>query len=289
VAMQVAIIGAGKVGTALGRLLAGAGYALVGAADLSIEAARHACAFAGAGRATQDACDLTPQADLVLITTPDDAIQAACEGVAESGGFRSGGVVAHCSGALPSHILASARRAGAHVGSMHPLQSFATAEEAVRLLPGCFCAVEGDPEAARVLDAVARDLGCRPFTIAPEAKLLYHAAAVVACNYLVALQAVAVRLAGAAGVPEQDALPALLPLIKGTVSNIERVGIPDALTGPIARGDVETVRRHCDEIARRAPDVLALYKLLGREALRLAVARGDVDPAAVQELERSLE
>jgi predicted short-subunit dehydrogenase-like oxidoreductase (DUF2520 family) len=90
-------------------------------------------------------------------------------------------------------------------------------------------------------------------------------------------------------VPEQEALPALLPLIKGTVSNIERVGIPDCLTGPIARGDAEIVRRHCAEIARQAPDLLPLYKLLGREALRLAAARGGLSPSAVQAVEEALD
>jgi predicted short-subunit dehydrogenase-like oxidoreductase (DUF2520 family) len=289
VTVQVAIVGAGRVGTALARLLVDAGYALVGVASLSMDSARRACTFAGAGRAASDAAELTPEADLIFLTTPDDVIAAVCERLAESGPLRAGSVVAHCSGALPSDVLARARDAGAHVGSLHPLQSFASAEEAVRLLPGCSCAVEGDDEAARVLEAAARDIGCRPFAIKPEAKLLYHASAVVASNYLVALQAVAVRLATAAGVPAQDALPALLPLIGGTVSNIERVGIPDCLTGPIARGDAETVRRHCDEIARHAPELLDLYKVLGREALRLAVARGGPSPSAVRELEEMLE
>ena len=286
--VQVAIVGAGRVGSALARLLTGAGYALVGVASRSLEPARRACAFAGSGRATQDARELTAEAGLTFLTTPDDAIGAVCDRLAEAGAFRAASVVAHCSGALPSDVLAGARQGGAHVGSMHPLQSFASAEEAVRLLPGCYCAVEGDAEAVQVLDAVARDIGCRPFAITPEAKPLYHAAAIVASNYLVALQAAAVRLAAVAGLSEREAMPALLPLIKGTVSNIERVGIPDCLTGPIARGDAETVRRHCDELARHAPDLLPLYRLLGRETLRLAVARGGLAPAAVRELQDAL-
>ncbi len=286
--VKFTVIGAGKVGTALARLLVRAGYEFVGAASRSLESARAACAFAGAGTATVDGAELAGAADLVFITTPDDVIRAVCDELAGSRAFSPGSVVAHCSGALPSTILEAAREAGAHVGGMHPMQSFATAEQAVHILPGSCCCIEGDPQAVPVLEGVARALEARVLTIATEDKPLYHAAGCVASNYLVALENAALDLARAAGIDRAEALRSLLPLIRGTVSNLEAVGIPQALTGPIARGDVETVRRHVEAIEARTPELMALYRVLGRETVKVALAKGTLGREAAAELRRLL-
>lgn len=287
--MKFAIVGAGKVGTALARLLVDAGYGFVGAASRSPESAQAACRFAGSGTAGTDAAEVTRGAGLVFITTPDDAIQSVCEGLGEAGAFSPGTVVAHCSGALSSVILASARGAGASVGSMHPLQTFATVEQAVELLPGSYCCIEGDPEAVAALAEVAGALGAKVMKIRPEDKALYHAAAVMACNYLVALENAALKLAEAAGIERHEGLKSLLPLIRGTVDNLAEVGIPQCLTGPIARGDVETVRRHLKAIEADVPALLPLYKLLGREAVEVALASGTLSKQAAADLLRMLE
>jgi predicted short-subunit dehydrogenase-like oxidoreductase (DUF2520 family) len=126
-------------------------------------------------------------------------------------------------------------------------------------------------------------------TIPTEGKTLYHAAAVMACNYLVALEDAALELAEAAGIARDEALEALLPLVKGTLSNLEKVGIPDCLTGPIARGDAETVRQHLRAIGERLPGLLALYKLLGRRTLEVALARGALGAEAAGALRELLE
>ncbi|MFO8009143.1 MAG: NAD(P)-binding domain-containing protein, partial [Candidatus Brocadiia bacterium] len=168
--MRFAIVGPGKVGTALARLLRRGGYEFVGAAGRSLESAEAACAFAGGGRATTQAEEITRTADLVLLTVPDDSIEPVCQKLAGSGAFGAGTIVAHCSGALPSSILRAAADAGAHVGSLHPMQSFASAEQALRTLPGSACCVEGDPEAVRVLTDAARALDCHVVAIPTAGK-----------------------------------------------------------------------------------------------------------------------
>jgi len=282
-----AIVGPGKVGSALAKLLCRAGYRFIGAAGRRPDSARRACEFAGCGRPTTRAAEVTREAELVFITTPDDAIATVCLELAQQRALRPGAVLAHCSGALASEVLAPARGLGASVGSMHPLQSFATAEQAVQLMPGSFCCIEGDEPARGVLHEAALALGARAMSIPTEGKALYHAAAVVSCNYLVALQNAALKLAQAAGLRRAQALEALLPLIRGTVNNMERLGIPECLTGPIARGDVETVRRHLRAIESQAPSLLPLYRTLGLETVEVALAKGSLTTGAAEALRRA--
>jgi predicted short-subunit dehydrogenase-like oxidoreductase (DUF2520 family) len=282
--VRFAVIGAGKVGKALACLLARAGYEFLGVSSRSMESARAARRFVGSGAAVADAARLTPKADLVFITTPDTAIASVCEGLAQGGALTPGAVVAHCSGALPSSVLESARAAGCHVGSLHPCQAVASAGEAVRVLPGSYCCIEGDLAAVEALEEVARVLHMQIVKVPTSAKPLYHAAACVASNYLVALQHAAVRLQQAAGIGREEALQCLLPLMKGTVSNIERAGLPDALTGPIERGDVATVESHVAAVAGSAPDLLPIYREMGRLTVEVSLAKGNIDRRAADAL-----
>jgi predicted short-subunit dehydrogenase-like oxidoreductase (DUF2520 family) len=287
--VEFAIIGAGKVGKALACLLAQAGYGFLGAASRTEESARAAKRFVGSGVATTDPTRLIPRADLVFITTPDAAIASVCLTLAESGALTPGAVVAHCSGALPSSILEPARRAGCAVGSLHPCQAFASAGEAVRVLPGSYCCIEGDLAAVEALEEVARVLRMQIVKVPTSAKVLYHAAACVASNYAVALQHAAVRLQEAAGISREDALQCLLPLLQGTASNLERAGLPDALTGPIERGDAGTVAAHLEAVAEAAPGLLPMYREMGRLAVEVALDKGSIDRAAGEELLRTLD
>lgn len=284
VSPRFAIVGAGKVGTALASLLSQAGYAFVGAASRSLRSAESLTQAVGRGEATADAAFLTSRADLVFITTPDDAIKPVCDNLAARGAFRAGSIVAHCSGAHSSALLESARAGGAHVASLHPLQTFATVEQATGTLAGSYCCIEGDAEAVRVLQDVARAIRAKVMVIPTGAKVLYHAAAVVACNYLVALENAALKLDLAAGIDAAQALRSLLPLIKATVSNLERVGVAQSLTGPVARGDVATVRGHLEAIGSHVPHLLPVYKALGREAVEIALARGSLTPEQADQL-----
>ncbi len=273
---SVAIVGCGTVGTALGGLLSAAGYPIVGVSTMHADTARKAADRLGTKRFSLFPWEITPEAEVVFITTPDDAIKPTCRAIAQKRGFAKNGIVLHCSGALASSVLAPARTCGAFVASLHPLQSFASVEQAERLVPGSYCTMEGDEPALEVARGIVKDLGGRPLEITPDGKTLYHVAAVVASNYLVTLIHLALTLNRLAGIPPEVSFTALKPLIEGTLNNIGAKGIPGALTGPIARGDVATVTAHLRAIQEKAPELLEAYTILGRHTVGLAERQGSL-------------
>ncbi|NVM22920.1 MAG: DUF2520 domain-containing protein [Desulfobacterales bacterium] len=279
----VAIVGCGIVGTAIGKLLARAGYHIGGVATKSLETAGRAAKVIGAERFSDCPWGVS-RAQVVFIATPDDAIESTCKAIAEHEGFEKNAVVIHCSGALSSDVLSWARQCGATVATLHPLQSFASVDQAEALVPGSFCAVEGDEAALVVVRRLVNDVGGILMEISAEGKTLYHAAAVVASNYLVTLIDLALELEGAAGMPRDVSFRALFPLIKGTLGNIDAMGIPEALTGPIARGDVDTVAAHLKAIEKYAPVLLTIYKTLGLYTVDLGRAKGTLGKEAADKL-----
>lgn len=284
-----AVVGCGKVGTALAIYLNAAGYRAAGVASISLASAKQTARTIGSDRFGDRPWEITPSAEVVFITTPDGAIADTCEALSRNRGFAPGSVVLHCSGALPSTILSAAKTCGAHIGSMHPLQSFASKDYTANPFQGIIISLEGEDRAIETAASASADLGGTCVTIRTQDKTLYHAAAVTASNYLVALLDLALELIGAAGVPAPDRFAVLKPLIEGTLSNIGAVGIPDALTGPIVRGDVETVTRHIEEIERKTPELLDIYKALGFHTVGVAQARGTLSEAAVRQLKALLE
>ncbi len=267
VGKRVAILGAGKVGTAVATLLRQARVTVVAMTHHDDNNA----AAAGAG-------------DIVLVTTNDDTIESVVSEIAHSAGFRPCQLVAHMSGTLPLSALAGAAEAGAMVGCLHPLQSFATAEDAVRLLPGSVFGVTPGPGADEMLLALVEVMGGQPVIVADADKALYHAAAVTASNYLVAVEDAAVQLLVRAGFDEPSATRALRPLMAGTADNVARLGTTDALTGPIVRGDVATVCSHVDALSALSGDELELYRVLGRHTLQIAIRRGALTPEQIAAL-----
>ena len=284
-----AIVGCGRVGTALARYLAGAGYKPAGFASRSLSSARRAATAAGAKvPVSVEPWDVTPKADIVLITTPDGVIRETAEKIAEYEGFAKGAVVLHCSGALPSTRLSAAENGGAHTGSLHPLQSFAAEDIEKNPFAGIMMAVEGQGDAVKTAWQMAENLGASPFEIQTDKKMLYHASAVVASNYLVTLMHLAFQLIIASGVPASKSYTILKPLVQGTLSNVENNGIPRALTGPIARGDAQTVQHHIAEIGEKVPTCLDLYRQMGRHTIEIALAKGDLSEETAAELRQML-
>lgn len=280
----VAIVGCGIVGTAMGKLLSKADYRISGVVTKHLETARTAAEVTRAERFSVSPWEITREADVVFITTPDDLIESTCMTISEHKGFEKNAVVIHCSGALSSDILSSARDSEAMVATLHPLQSFASTDQAVSLVPGSFCTIEGDKDALPIVRQIVEDIGGILLEITAEKKTLYHAAAVAASNYLVTLLHLALELDKAAGLTSDTSYKALLPLIKGTLSNIGEEGIPGALTGPIARGDVATVSAHLKAIEKDAPMLLALYRCLGLYTVDLAKAKGTLNEMAAEKI-----
>jgi len=280
----VAIVGCGIVGTAMGKLLGKADYHISGVVTKHLETARRAAEATSAERFSISPWEVTRGAKIVFITTPDDLIESTCITISEHKGFEKNAVVIHCSGALSSDILSSARDSEAMVATLHPLQSFASTDQAVSLVPGSFCTIEGDKDALPIVRQIVEDIGGILLEITADKKTLYHAAAVAASNYLVTLLHLALELDKAAGLTSDTSYKALLPLIKGTLSNIGEEGIPGALTGPIARGDVATVSAHLKAMEKDAPELLTLYRCLGLYTVDLAKAKGTLSKEAADKL-----
>lgn len=267
------IIGCGNVGRVLGRLWHDKGiFQIQDVVTRRAESAQNAVAFVGAGRALPDTADLRP-ADIYMLGTPDDQIGSSCERLADSSVVRPGATIFHCSGALPSTILAPAAQHGAVIASIHPIRSFADPEQVARSFDGTFCGIEGDPAAVDILSAAFSSIGARIVPINAEFKSVYHAAAVFSSNYLVTLLDTAVAAYEKAGIPREDALQLMEPLVRGTVDNVFRLGPAEALTGPIARGDLATVVRQYRAVSSWDRRRGALYKLLGKLTAELAVKK----------------
>ncbi len=289
----VAIIGAGRVGSAVGFLLNRAGYSVTGVAARTLASAEKAAAFIGAGIATADAVQATSGADIVFITTPDRAIREVCSALAAAGAIKAGAVVVHTSGAHSLDMLDAAKERGAWRAVLHPLQSLASREDGVRNLPGSYFRVEADPEAIGPAKAVVKELGGTELVMPEwhsdkESAALYHAGAVAVSNYFVALVDYGLKFYEALGAEKKEALKAVLPLIKGTLHNIETLGLPDALTGPIMRGDVETVRQHLTAMRKRTPELVNLYQTLAQQTVSVAREKGSITKETADELLKQL-
>ena len=275
-AVELSIIGAGKTGRTLGLLARRAGYEIGAVVCRRLAHAREAAAFIGGGRP-----GTTPEASaLTILAVPDGEIA----GIARLLRLPRGGVVAHTCGSLGAEALRPLHPAGA----IHPLRSFADPRRAAADFPGTACAIDGDPKAVAALERFARALGGEPLRVKTARKALYHAGAVFASNYLVALLEAALRLFEKAGVPRRKAADVLLKLSEGTLANVASVGIPAALTGPIERGDAKTVRLHVQALAADAPALWGPYASLGGLTVDVARAKGSIDGGGARRIQYAL-
>lgn len=273
---KIGIIGAGVVGTAIGVVLHDKGYEVTGVYDVKSESTKGLVERIGC-TACQWPENVSRSADILFITTSDTAIEDVVYVLSKSRAFHAGQVVVHMSGSQSSEILDMAREFKAYVLSIHPLQSFAGVERAIENLPGSIFSIEGDREVYETGISLVTDLGGEYFFIDRYAKPLYHAGACVVSNYLVTVIGFGIKLLESVGIPREMASRALLPLIQGTVNNVSNVGIPQALTGPIARGDLKTVCKHLESMKGTIPDYIFLYSCLGLYTSQIALEKGGID------------
>ena len=280
----IGIVGAGAVGTALGVALGRAGWPVAAVASRDAGRRERFRALVPAARGFAEAEALIDEVELIIVAVPDDAIA----GLASSIRLYGGQAMVHTSGALGAEVLAPAMAAGTQVGAFHPLVAFADLDRAVAALRGATIAIEGDDDLVALLATMAEAIGAVPVRLAPGSKAASHAAAVLAAGGFVALLDAIAELGRVAGLDEAGSLTIYGGLIEQTLGNARALGIRDALTGPIARGDIGTLRTHLAALRDSAPGALDLYRAAGLRELDLANQRGLLAPEVVEELRESL-
>ncbi|MFH1151036.1 MAG: DUF2520 domain-containing protein [Actinomycetota bacterium] len=285
---SVAVVGTGRVGTAMARILSSRGYKVARVYDPSPDSRERAARLAGA-QVADDPVEAARDVSIVLITTPDDSIASVCERIASSGDDRAGQVFVHMSGSLGLAALEPAARAGAGVACIHPLQTFADLEGAIEALPGSSFGVTCPPGLEKWARGFVADLDGTVMLIDEADRVLYHSAAVIASNLMAMVEYGAQVLFRTLGFTDRESGNALAPLVGATAANVERLGAVGALTGPLVRGDLGTILSHCEALDRLDPDLCDMYRAVSLWGLRVVEERGDLDPEVVREMRGLLE
>ncbi|NQU25601.1 MAG: DUF2520 domain-containing protein [Candidatus Nealsonbacteria bacterium] len=282
------IIGCGKLGSTLAKLWTDLELVQVRSIlNRSTQSGRRAAEFVGAGRPIDDYAQLEP-ADVMMIASPDEAVEQCCLELCRTEVLADGVTLFHCSGSLPSTLLKPARQRGAVIASLHPVKSFADPAAAVATFSGTFCAVEGEPAACDVIRELLKPCGAIPFQVESQFKTIYHAATVIVCNYLVALMEVGLKCFEKAGIPRATAEKIIEPIVRGTVDNVFRLGPVEALTGPIARGEVSVVEAEVADLSAWNDLIGRIYSELGHVAVDLSAAQGTASADALAAIEDAL-
>jgi predicted short-subunit dehydrogenase-like oxidoreductase (DUF2520 family) len=269
---RLAFVGAGRVASVLAAAFARAGWHVAAVASRDESKRNRFAGLVPGARAFAEPQAVLDDADLIFLTVPDDAVQDVAAGLH----LYSGQALVHTSGALPASVLSPAMAAGTNAGSFHPLVAFADHDQALADLVGATIAVEGDDAVLPVLAELAESIGAHPVTLPEGGKTAYHAAAMMAAGGLVGLLDAIASVARLAGLDERKAIAVYAPLARQALANAERLGIDAALTGPLLRGDVGTVRGHLAVLKEQAPDAVPLYVEVARRELAIARRRGEL-------------
>ncbi len=269
----VTIIGFGRVGQAFYRTLPKAGYQVVSVFSKS----PHNISVFETGFPTKK----DQLGELILLTVPDDEIEAISTKLSDAFSSFEGKKIVHCSGTISSDILIALKEKKAAIASFHPIQAISIDTDS---FDSTWFDVEGDEEAIEYFASLCKELGANILPISKSAKPYLHVAAVVASNYLVTLMKIAEEIAEIGGIDKAQTMSAMLPLMQSAINNIEANGTQNSLTGPISRGDVKTVQNHID-ILQKQEQLLALYKALGLATVDLSKAPDE----SLQEIKKLLQ
>jgi len=277
--IRIGFIGAGRLGSALAWSFKERGLKVTAVGSLiKADAERLAEKIPGcAVVAMQEVADTT---DLVFVTTPDEAIGATASALR----WRPGVAAVHCSGVTEVSALSSAAQAGAQIGGFHPMQTFGDPMAAVRSLPGCTITIEADEPLLSTLVAITERLECRVNRLPPGMRGSYHAAAGYTSQFINALFSEATRIWQSWGATEEEAVRALLPLAKGTLSSIESAGIVNGMPGPVSRGDVGSIEKHVASLSKMPLDVMEFYRVVCDRTIDIGRKRGAIDDEKAKRL-----
>lgn len=280
----VGFIGAGAVGGTLAVALAQVGYRVVAVASRSLASAQSLAHRLTGCIAYPTAQQVVSACELLVISTPDDAIRAVASALV----WRPGQGVVHCSGATSLDVFAHPVSQGALPGAFHPFQAVASIEAGLTNLPGTTFGIEAEEPLRGFLTTAAQALGGHSVLLTAADKVLYHVSAVTMGNLLTGLAATAAQLWEHCGYTREDGVQAIVAMMRSVVHNIEQAGIPAAVAGPYVRGDVGTIRRHLETLRLRAPSMLPLYRELALAALPFGVEKQAISAAQQQAMQQVL-
>lgn len=268
---KIAFIGCGAVGKTLAVALSRSGYSVVAASSRTYKSAKDLASRITNCRSYESIPEAARQADLIFITTFDSAI----ESVVNSIKWSSNQAAVHCSGASSLDVLKAAEAHGAVIGSFHPLQAFAGVDDALAALPGSTFGIEGEGELKDYLTQLALDVGGKPMFLQSSDKPLYHASAVTLGGVLMGQIAVIAQIwQDRLGVEKNEALKALIPMVRGVADALEANGIPNGIAGPYVRGDIETVKKHLEAMRSVGIQEMQMYATTALAGIKFAAERG---------------
>ncbi len=283
---KTAIIGSGKLGTTIGYSLAKQGFSILALTCRTLSSAKESAEIIGEGTPMTDNKKAVENAEMVIISVPDDKIKDVVKEL--SGLDLNKKFIFHCSGILSSQILGPLKESGAQTASIHPVRSFPKKSREFRLFKNVYFSIEGAKKEQELSQMIVRKLGGLSFILKPKDKPLYHAACTIASNYLIVLIELARSVLEKADIKQELRDEIILSLIKETLRNAEKTGISQSLTGPVSRGDLETLKSHLISL-RPYPSVFKTYQDFAKQALKIAKKENRLSQNKIKKIKALLE